>query len=149
MYSIMTNKNRSYWMLLQKYFHPIVVQICPQQFPHLKMMDHSERTSRGQHLHFLVFEVTKHKCSLQKHSKLGLVNLVGGCNSQSSRQGYLEPHSWYEFLILGCFGQSGAAEKKNPNCHKYATFEGSFFCLKGQNNIVKKKTCLFDKKWTH
>jgi hypothetical protein len=65
-------------MLLQKYFHPIVVQICPQQFPHLKMMDHSERTSRGQHLHFLVFEATKHKCSLQKHSKLGLVNLVGG-----------------------------------------------------------------------
>ena len=71
-------------MLLRKYFHPIVVQICPQQFPHLKMMDHSERTSRGQHLHFLVFEATKHKCSLQKHSKLGLVKdfLIDGRRSQ-------------------------------------------------------------------
>ena len=28
--------------------------------------------------------------------------------------------------FLGCFGQSDLQRKKNPNCHKYATFEGSF-----------------------
>ena len=25
-----------------------------------------------------------------------------------------------------------AAEKDNANCHKYATFEGSFLCFQGQ-----------------
>ena len=31
---------------------------------------------------------------------------------------------------LGCFGQSGLQrEKKNPNSHKYATFEVSFLCF--------------------
>ena len=29
----------------------------------------------------------------------------------------------------GLFWTVGAAEKKNPNCHKYATFEVSFLCF--------------------
>ena len=29
----------------------------------------------------------------------------------------------------GLFGAFRAAEKKNPDCHKYATFEVSFLCF--------------------
>ena len=32
---------------------------------------------------------------------------------------------------LGCVGQSGLQRKKNPSCHKYATFEVSFLCFHG------------------
>jgi hypothetical protein len=38
----------------------------------------------------------------------------------------LETHFQYEFSILGLFWAVRAAEKKTPNCHKYATFETSF-----------------------
>ena len=48
----------------------------------------------------------------------------------------LETHFQYEFPILGRFGQSGAADKKNPNCHKYATFEASFLCFHGQKYFL-------------
>ena len=30
------------------------------------------------------------------------------------------------YSTLGCVGQSGLQRKKNPDCHKYATFEVSF-----------------------
>jgi hypothetical protein len=39
----------------------------------------------------------------------------------------LETHFQYENSILGHFGQVGCREKKNPNCLKYATFDGIFF----------------------
>ena len=45
----------------------------------------------------------------------------------------------------GLFWAVGAAEKKNANCHKYATFEGSFLCFQGQKqNIVASalKSCI-------
>ena len=38
----------------------------------------------------------------------------------------------YEFSFLGRFGQWGLLRKKNPNCHKYATFEASFLCFHGE-----------------
>ena len=37
----------------------------------------------------------------------------------------------------GLFWAVGAAERKNPNCHKYATFEVSFF-FQGRNKFFKK-----------
>ena len=37
----------------------------------------------------------------------------------------------------GLFWAIGAAErKKNPNCHKYATFDDSFLCLIFKNNVA-------------
>ena len=46
---------------------------------------------------------------------------------QSSNQRYFEPYFWYEFSILGCFGQSRLQRKKNQSCHNYATFAEVFF----------------------
>ena len=45
------------------------------------------------------------------------------------------------FQLLAVLGSRGFREKKNPNCHKYATFEGSFFCFHGQKycNVRTKK----------
>ena len=69
-----------------------------------------------------------------------LQNLDEG-HAQISRQMCLEAHFQHEFLILGCFGLFcvvGAAEKKNPNCHKYVTFEASvsyFFMVKINEKI--------------
>ena len=51
---------------------------------------------------------------------------------QIREQMCLETHFQYEFSILGHFGKSGSREKKNPNCHKYATFEASFLCFHWQ-----------------
>ena len=42
-------------------------------------------------------------------------------------------------LVLCCFGQSRLQREKNPNCHKYATFEGSFFYV----FMYKKKLLKF------
>ena len=45
------------------------------------------------------------------------------------------------WAVLGCFGLFWAvmaAEKKNPNCHKYATFWGGFF-----NFLWAKKIKIF------
>ena len=40
----------------------------------------------------------------------------------------------------GLFWAVGAAEEKNPNCHKYATFEVSFFlCFQGYHVFRAKK----------
>jgi hypothetical protein len=36
----------------------------------------------------------------------------------------------------GLFWAVGAAEKKNPNCHKYATFVVSFLCFHGQKIYI-------------
>ena len=36
----------------------------------------------------------------------------------------------------GLFWAVGAAEKQNPNCHKYATFEVVFLCFHCQKNIL-------------
>ena len=44
----------------------------------------------------------------------------------------IKTHFQYDFSFLGRFGQSGLQRKKNPNCHKYATFEASFLCFHGQ-----------------
>jgi hypothetical protein len=48
----------------------------------------------------------------------------------------LETHFQYENSVLGRFGHSGLQRKKNPNCHNYATFEGSFLCFHGQKIIL-------------
>ena len=37
----------------------------------------------------------------------------------------------------GLFWAVGSAEKKNPNCHKYATFEVSFFMFSWSKNFFK------------
>ena len=50
----------------------------------------------------------------------------GGFKTQIREQMCLETNFQYEFPILGRFGQLGL-QRKNPNCHKYATFEASFF----------------------
>ena len=42
------------------------------------------------------------------------------------------------YSILGCFGlfwAVGAAGKKPPNCHKYATFSGGFLMFSRSKNI--------------
>ena len=36
------------------------------------------------------------------------------------------------FLSWAVLGSRGCREKKNPHCHKYATFEASFSCFHGQ-----------------
>ena len=47
-------------------------------------------------------------------------------NRDSSRDSWIENFmKWNE--VLGCFWAGGAAEKKTPNCHKYATFCGQKF----------------------
>ena len=47
--------------------------------------------------------------------------------SQIREQMCLETLFQYENSVLGRFGQSRLQREKNPNCHKYATFEGSVF----------------------
>jgi hypothetical protein len=44
--------------------------------------------------------------------------------------------NFQSWAVFGCFGQSGLQRKKNPNCHKYATFEASFLCFHGQKTIL-------------
>ena len=60
------------------------------------------------------------------------------CKSQIREQMCLETHFRYEFSFLGNFGQSGL-QRKYPNCHKYATFEASFFMSSWAKNIYSKK----------
>ena len=54
---------------------------------------------------------------------------------------FWESHWIQEFIkgILnsGLFMAVGAAEKKNLNCQKYATFEVIFLCFHGQKNFLK------------
>ena len=49
----------------------------------------------------------------------------------------LETHFQYDFPILRPFGQLGLQTKKNPNCHKYATFTASFFMFLWTKNDFK------------
>jgi hypothetical protein len=41
------------------------------------------------------------------------------------------------FLSWAVFGVQGCREKKNPNCHKYATFEASFFMFSWAKKNLK------------
>ena len=41
----------------------------------------------------------------------------------------------YKTESSGLFWAVGAAEKKPPHCHKYATFLGVFLCFQGQKVI--------------
>ena len=44
-------------------------------------------------------------------------------------------------------GSRGYREKKIPNCHKYATFQGSFFYVfRGKKNLSKKCCSVRNKK---
>ena len=52
---------------------------------------------------------------------------------QIREQMCLQTHFQDEFSILG---SQGCREKKNPNCHKYATFEASFLCFHGQKKNI-------------
>ena len=58
---------------------------------------------------------------------------------QISRQMCLETH--ISSMNLGPFWAVEPAEKKNPNCHKYATFEVSFLWFHSQ----KKPFIFFEK----
>ena len=55
--------------------------------------------------------------------------------AQSSRQRYLSHNSNMNFQFLVDLGL-GLQRKKNPNCYRYDTFEGSSLCFHGQKILI-------------
>ena len=62
--------------------------------------------------------------------------------SEGDRPRYSTTDHWIlesikRILNSGLFWAVGAAEKKNPNCHKYATFEVNFLMISWPKNSFR------------
>mgnify|MGYP001194092638 CR=1 FL=1 len=55
-------------------------------------------------------------------------------------RGILSHVSSMNFQFWAVLGSQGCREKKDPNLHKYATFEGSFFLFSWAKNSEKLRT---------